>query len=347
LIGADTNWSKPGAGRRVTFTSLAPQRYRFEVRALDVYGELSLPAVAEFSISPPIWQRWWFRVLVAIVTAGILFWLHRYRTLRLLELERIRTRIASDLHDDIGAGLSQIAVLTEVAVTRVSESAPDLKGTLSKIGSVSRELAESMNDIVWSVNPRRDHLSDLVQRMRRFSSDVLGGGNIDFHFRARVPEESILVAVDVRREVYLIFKEAVNNLARHSGCTRADVEISIEHSSLNVQIEDNGKGLCEGRNNAGNGLWSMKQRAQRIGGGHRVHRARRWRVPRSSPGARVEGTPEQANPLTLPIQAVLAAWPGGIFAQTPKKNREKLQPACWQPPGEDRWIISLSWNEAD
>jgi len=265
LFGGDTTWSKPTAARSVMLASLAPQRYRFEVRALDRYGALSLPAVAEFSISPPIPQRWWFRLLAAIVAGGMLFWLHRYRTLRLLELERIRTRIATDLHDDIGAGLSQIAVLTEVASTRVSDSTPELKGTLSRIVYVSRELSESMNDIVWSVNPQRDYLSDLIQRMRRFSSDVLGGSDIDFQFRVQVPEESIAIAADVRREVYLIFKEAVNNLVRHSACTRADVEISLDHSSLNVQVDDNGKGLCERRNNTGTGLQSMKQRAHRIG----------------------------------------------------------------------------------
>ncbi len=268
LLGAETNWSKPVAERNVTFASLAPQRYRFEVIALDAYGGASAPAVAEFSISPTVWQRWWFRVSLAVIVAAILFWLHRYRTLRLVELERIRTRIATDLHDDIGAGLSQIAVLTEVARTRVNENkdgGPDMNRALCTIGSVSRELAESMSDIVWSVNPQRDHLSDLVQRMRRFSSDVLGTGHIDFHFVAPAADEPILIAADVRREVYLIFKEAVNNVARHSGCTRSAITISIDHGNLSVEIEDNGRGFCERQNETGNGLRSMRQRVQRIG----------------------------------------------------------------------------------
>ncbi len=202
--------------------------------------------------------------MLAILIAGILFWLHHYRTLRLLELERIRTRIATDLHDDIGSGLSQIAVLAEVARAQARSGSHDLSAALMNIGSVSRELAESMNDIVWSVNPHRDHLSDLVQRMRRFSSDVLGGGSLDFHFRSAVPEEPVLLAADVRREVYLIFKEAVNNMRRHSACTRARIAVSVDHSHLNVEIEDNGKGLCE-RRGEGNGLRNMRERAQRIG----------------------------------------------------------------------------------
>lgn len=266
LLGADASWSKPAYERGVTFASLAPRRYRFEVRALDVYGGLSAPAVAEFSISPAVWKRWWFRLLVSICLLGILYWLHRYRTLRLLELERVRTRIAADLHDDIGAGLSQIAVLTEVARTRINDGPPDLRTMLSSIGSVSRELTESMSDIVWSVNPHRDHLSDLVQRMRHFSSDVLSGANIDLRFSACVPEQSIRIPADVRREVYLIFKEGLNNVVRHSDCTSAEITVAIDKRHLELRIEDNGRGLYEQRNPAGNGLRNMAERARRIGG---------------------------------------------------------------------------------
>ena len=222
-------------------------------------------AVLEFTVLSPVWQRWWFRLLIALTVAAMLLWLHRYRTLRLLEMERIRTRIATDLHDEIGSGLSQIAIMTEVARSRLSNGAPDLKGALSNIGSVSRELVESMNDIVWSVNPQCDHPSDLVQRMRRFSSDVLGSGTIDFRFHVSTEEEPVLITADTRREVYLIFKEAVNNVARHSSCTQVEIAVSIDHKNLNVRIEDNGKGLCERQNEGGNGLRNMQARAEKMG----------------------------------------------------------------------------------
>ncbi|HSU31506.1 MAG TPA: two-component regulator propeller domain-containing protein [Bryobacteraceae bacterium] len=285
LLGADESWSKPGPDRTITFASLAPQQYRFEARALDAYGGLSHPVVAEFTVNPPIWQRWWFRLLLVLNVTGILIWLHHYRTLRLLQLERIRIRIATDLHDDIGAGLSQIALLTEVAGKRVNNasgnsSASDLNEVLSNIGSVSRQLAESMSDIVWSVNPQRDYLSDLVQRMRRFSSDVLGSGSIDFHFLPPAMEQPISIAADVRREVYLIFKEAVNNVARHAGCTRADIVITLDDDYLSVYIEDDGRGFCKRQQEAGNGIPSMKQRAQRI-------RARIEFIGREGGGTRV------------------------------------------------------------
>jgi ligand-binding sensor domain-containing protein/two-component sensor histidine kinase len=265
LLGADTNWSKPAVERNVTFASLAPGQYRFEVRAIDAYGRVSSSATAEFAISPRLWQRWWLRLALAIGTAAVLYWLHHYRTLHLLELEKVRTRIATDLHDDIGSGLSQIAVLAEVARRRVNSGTPDLLAELRDIGSVSRELADSMSDIVWSVNPRRDHLSDLAQRMRRFSTDMLACGDVDFRFDAFTPERPIRIDADIRREIYLIFKEAVNNVARHSHCTRVGIAVAVDHHRLDLQIEDNGKGLCERSQETGNGIRSMTERARRIG----------------------------------------------------------------------------------
>jgi signal transduction histidine kinase len=266
LSGAGIQWSRPAEQRTVTFAGMAPGRYRFEVRALDVYGGVSQAAVAEFSIHPPFWQLWWFRLLVLSTGLGTMSLLHQYRMRRVLELQRVRTRIAMDLHDDIGSGLSQIAVLAEVAGTHVNHAAPDLRPMLSKIASVSRELAESMSDIVWSVNPHRDRVSDLLQRMRRFASDLLSSHNIEIRFEVTAAEQSSAIAADVRGEVYLIFKEAVNNLVRHSGCTRAEIFASIGHRALDLRIEDNGKGLGESGIQEGNGLRSMKERTRRIGG---------------------------------------------------------------------------------
>ncbi len=270
LQPADGDWSNPSAERTVNYSNLAPGTYQFNVRLVRDGLLEGDPAMLRFAIQAPVWQRWWFRLLIALSAAGVVYRLHRYRISRLLELERIRTRIATDLHDDIGSTLSQIAVLTEVAQIRVGEDKPDLKETLSRIGSVSRDLSESMSDIVWSVNPQRDRLSDLVQRIRRFSSDLFSRGNIDFRFRSSVPEQAVYLAADLRREVYLIFKEAVNNVIRHSNCTRAELAISIDNGCLELLVEDNGRGFCERGNDMGNGLSSMRARAQRMGAGLEV-----------------------------------------------------------------------------
>jgi signal transduction histidine kinase len=133
----------------------------------------------EFRVAPALWRRAWFQaILIAVALAGAV-WVHRTRVARLLEIERVRTRIATDLHDDIGSSLSQIAILSEVAHQR---AAGGIAGEpIERIGALSRELLDSIGDIVWAIQPHKDHLSDLRQRMRRFAADVLSARNVEMH----------------------------------------------------------------------------------------------------------------------------------------------------------------------
>jgi signal transduction histidine kinase len=151
-----------------------------------------------FRILPPVWQRWWFVTTLCALVVGLAALLHRYRVAQLLAVERVRTRIATDLHDDIGASLSQIAILSELARGE-SDTRPEVADTLGRIAATSRELVESMGDIVWAINPKRDRIGDLLQRMRRFASDTFTGKDIDFSFVAPdIGRE--LPAADLRRE---------------------------------------------------------------------------------------------------------------------------------------------------
>jgi len=178
----------------------------------------------------------------------------------------MRTRIATDLHDDIGASLSQIAILSEVARHQLGGDRAPVEESLSVIAGGSRELVESMSDIVWAIDPNKDRLGDLTQRMRRFASDTFTARNIAFRFDAPVEERNMDLGVDVRRQVYLIFKESVNNLARHSGCSEADVELAIEGDCLLLKVADNGKGFGQDRTSDGHGLPSLQDRAKHLGG---------------------------------------------------------------------------------
>ncbi len=205
--------------------------------------------------------------MLGLITAAAVYAFERFRVARLLELERVRMRIATDLHDDIGAGLSRIAILSEVAHGRLGTG--DLRGRdhMTTIASASRELLDSMSDIVWAINPQKEHLKDLIQRMRRFASDLLTGRNIAFHFRAPESEQDLKLSADMRREVFLIFKESVNNLARHSGATEAEIELRIDRRWLTLEIRDNGRGFdADAGRGDGNGLMSMRERARRLGG---------------------------------------------------------------------------------
>ena len=182
----------------------------------------------------------------------------------------MRTRIASDLHDDIGAGLSRIAVLSEVARHEAGGGPSPVTEHLAVIARASRELLDSMGDIVWVINPERDRLRDLIQRMRRFASDVFTSLGVEFTFRAPDEEKHSKVRADVRRHIFLICKESVNNVVRHSGCTKSDIELRVEEGCFVLTVQDNGRGFDPAHAHEGNGLVNMRQRARMPGGELRV-----------------------------------------------------------------------------
>jgi signal transduction histidine kinase len=159
---------------------------------------------------------------------------------------------------------------SEVARERSPVGDQQMTDALSLISGTSSELVDSMSDIVWAVNPSRDHLVDLIKRMRRFASDVFTARSIAFRFEAPSDERDIPLGTELRREVLLIFKEAVNNIARHSQCTRADTELEVQGGWLILRLNDNGTGFDMARSFDGNGLASMSHRAERMGGRLRV-----------------------------------------------------------------------------
>ncbi len=267
------DWSAPTDQRSVDFANLSAGSYRFLVRAVNADGVASaIPATVSFTVAEPVWRRWWFIALAVGAIGGLAYAAYRYRVTQLLAMERMRTRIATDLHDEVGSSLSQIAILSEVARQHLShsEAAPATRAMepMEKVAVTSREAVDAMSDIVWAINPRRDHLSDLSQRMRRFASDTLTARDIRLRFRA--PEQDLGLDAEVRRQVFLIFKECVNNIVRHADCTDVEVDFALTDHHLSLRVWDNGHGFAEtqpepGRN-GGNGLPSMKRRAQELGG---------------------------------------------------------------------------------
>lgn len=264
-------WSAPIEARSVHYGTLPPGDYRFAVRAINSDGDFSsAAATVEFRVVPALWRRAWFQTILffAAITGTLL--MHRARASRLLEIERVRTRIAADLHDDIGSSLSQIAILSEVAHQR---SAGSKAGEpLDRIGTLSRELLDSISDIVWAIQPHKDHLSDLKQRMRRFAADVLSARNVEMHWSDTGSGRDFELNPELRRQVYLIFKESIHNIARHSKATQARIHLQVEDRRLALQVSDNGCGIGSG-DNTGNGLGSMKLRAVRLGGELEIHSA--------------------------------------------------------------------------
>ena len=271
LEGADNDWSALSGQRTVTYASLSPGRYTFVVRAMNSDGIVSAaPASIAFTILSPIWLRAWFLAAVAAAAALLVYSMFRYRLRRVLEMANMRTRIATDLHDDIGANLTRIAMLSETAQAHGADRSSDPGGSLASIAGIARESVSSMSDIVWAINPRRDSLLDLTRRMRQHAEELFTQRGIALRFDAPVEQEALKLSVDVRRDLLLIFKELVNNAARHSGCSRVEIDFHVKGARLILAVVDNGVGFDTSVASEGQGLTSMKRRAQRLKGAFEI-----------------------------------------------------------------------------
>jgi ligand-binding sensor domain-containing protein/two-component sensor histidine kinase len=267
LEGAGREWSAPTTERTINYATLAPGTYRFLVRAINADGQASqTPASFAFIIAAPVWMRWWFWTLIALVIGLGAYVLYGYRVSRILFVANMRTRIATDLHDDIGANLTKIAILSEVARQQRGNGNENTDSPLSSIARIARDSVDSMSDIVWTINPQRDSLRDLVRRMRRHAEEIFTTRDVALGFHAPDADGHLKVGVDVRRAVYLIFKEAVNNVARHSRCSQVEIDLRTQGQELLLQISDNGAGFDPATESEGQGLMSMRRRAHALNG---------------------------------------------------------------------------------
>lgn len=251
--------------RTVNFANLAAGEHSFEVRSQTADRIYSLaPAVVSFRVAAPIWRRPWFIALTLVLTAAAVYLFYRYRLTSLLEIERMRTRIAADLHDDIGANLTRISLLSEVAKQKSTNGNDNL---LSSIADIARESVASMNDIVWAIGLDHDRMLDLTRRMRQHVEEIFAMRDIELNFNAPTEDKDLKLSIGVRRDLLLIFKEAVNNAARHSRCSKVQIDFRREDSILTLKVKDNGKGFdFDNSESDGQGLRSMARRAKALGG---------------------------------------------------------------------------------
>ncbi len=282
--GLDADWSPPTDQRSVVYARLPAGAFRFRVRAVGNDGSIGDSAASvSLRVAPPLWRRPEVAAAGALLAAAAAYALHRLRLARALELERVRSRVARDLHDDVGAGLSEIAILSEVA--RAQGGSRELP-VLSEIGDRARDLVDAMTDIVWSTDPRKDDVASLVQRIRRFAANALESRGIVWTLEVPEDFEARRLDPERRRQIFLVVKEALANVARHSRCARAAVRILSAPDELAVEVEDDGVGLRGAAGaDTGHGLANMRARAAAVGGelrlgaGERSGTIVRLRVP--------------------------------------------------------------------
>lgn len=253
-------------GRTIRFESLPAGRYRLEVEAGRRGDPGGIPAVVTFEVVPPLWRRSWFLALAAAALAGMAFALHRARLRSLVALERIRTRIATDLHDDVGSSLTRISILSEVAGRELpGDSRP--RQLLGEIGETSRELIDALSDAIWSVDPRHDDLQSLLDRVKRFAAPLLEGHGLAWSFVDPPGAAAIPLAPEQRRHLHLALKEAIHNVVRHARARRVEVRAEAAGGRLRFTVTDDGAGLPpDGPRPGGRGLASLRERALLLGG---------------------------------------------------------------------------------
>jgi signal transduction histidine kinase len=225
-----------------------------------------------FTITPALWREWWFITLCVLLVIAVFLFLVRSRVERLLEIERIKSRIAADLHDEIGAGLTRIAILSSV-IERDLPHKESLGPTRSqtgesvkKIGDTARDLVESMSDVVWSLELSNEPLERLVQRLRSFALEACEAKNIVLKFSVDDKIFALPFVPESARNILLCAKEAITNVVRHSGCSEADIEFTLDRNGVTLKVSDNGKGFQTPEAHTGHGLTNMKKRAEQSGG---------------------------------------------------------------------------------
>ncbi|MBD3384694.1 hypothetical protein GF407_07175 [candidate division KSB1 bacterium] len=264
LQGADKDWIRTDQ-TMVNYSHLDHGGYRFRVKAVNQWGLWSKEESIGFSIKPAFWEQWWFILTVTILVIGTIV-IHVYFRIRsVLAVERFRTKIAADLHDSIGSGLTEISILGEVISRQIKNSNQNIENNLRRISETSRSLIDSMSDIVWLVNPKRDSLYDLILRLKDSYSELLSERGISFKTNDLRVLGRIHLPMEHRHQLYLLFKEALNNCIKHSNCKTISLQVDISNKELIMTLFDDGEGMRK-NGSPGNGLANMKNRAKSIGG---------------------------------------------------------------------------------
>lgn len=268
LEGLYEEWISNGTNNIIAFTGLPPGDYVLSVVTRNSEGVTSeVPATLAFTISPPFYNTWFFYLLMAALVGLIGYAFYRNRVRQLMAIMNMRDKIARDLHDDVGSTLGSISIYSEAIKQQMKGKMSDFSAsTLEKIGVSSRLMIEQMSDIVWSVDPQRDTMEHLVERMQNFGSDLFAATDISFNLEVDKGSFSKKLDMEARKSIFLIFKEALYNSLKYSGGSAVNVKMTSSGGKITLVISDNGKGFNP--DNAasynGNGLRNMMFRAKNI-----------------------------------------------------------------------------------
>ena len=267
LEGADPDWIRTPLPQTVNYILLPPGSYTFLVKA-ESRNKLFQTAITRVPIviRIPFWLTGWFILGCCCLFSGIIYYLHRQSINRILAIEALRQKVARDLHDDMGSVLSTINILSLMAKDKLRDDPLKVSEYLTKISDNSTRMMETMDDIVWSINPANDNMDKVIARMRAFATEVLEAQNADLRFTIAPEVEHVNLNMEQRQDLFLIFKEVVNNAAKYAGPTQVLISLVLLKDSLQLSVQDNGIGFIVDEADSGNGLNNMRKRTLQLGG---------------------------------------------------------------------------------
>ena len=262
LEGLEKEWNV-SKNNIAAYTNLQPGTYSLLVKAANSGGNWQQPIKLIIKILPPFYKTWWFIALVAVCTGAVIYYFTQLRIKRIKEKFQLRNKIASDLHDEIGSTLTSINILSGVSQRAMDEQPLQAKEMLQQIATQSKTIQQNMSDIVWSIRPDNEKIENLVVRMREFAAQTLEPLNIDTNIAADDRLIERILPMPFRKDILLIYKEAINNIAKHANASAVKILLTKGKGHIVLKVADNGQWKGD---NSGTGTKTMQERATAMGG---------------------------------------------------------------------------------
>ena len=262
LEGYDKTWVEAGSRKYTAYTNLPPGNYNFKVKIADNTTAATPLTSLAISIAAPFWLQWWFILLIVVAGAAILYSFYRYRINQYLQVQKVKNTISADLHDDIGSRLTNIQFLSAISKSKLKEGT-ETNVYLKGIDEEVQASAEALDEIVWNIKITDESLEDIVARMRRYASEAMENDNICYTVKIDAQFARKKMSMQKRRELFLVFKELLNNIRKHAQAGKVDIHISIKDKMFYLAVKDDGIGFDPLELTDRNGIRNIKERVER------------------------------------------------------------------------------------
>ncbi|WP_154402504.1 sensor histidine kinase [Mucilaginibacter endophyticus] len=274
MVGIDSNWVMAGIKNSVSYSNLKAGKYEFQVKASNWKGNYASNfSSLQIIVEPPFYEQYWFSLLVIMIICSIIYHVYMYQIRELKKIQDVRNGIARDLHDQVGSTLSSIAVYTEVAkIFQQQNKRNDVEQLLKIISETATSIVQEMTDIIWSIDAKNDHIISIVKRIESYAKPLCAAKGIKFSIDADAKLFHQSMSMSLRKNLFLILKEAINNAIKHADCKTLKAVLSVDNETISLEVKDDGVGFDYVHDNSGlsgvkgNGLSNMKNRAEQMNG---------------------------------------------------------------------------------